>query len=112
MRQLRALIPIPFKMTYITSLTLVLMTYLSSGCASLPSPPQGDTCVINAPGGYAICEPISAAVQRQHVAPHDSSNKVPISSMDNWVAFSPETWGSIETYILQLKDRAVQQTYQ
>lgn len=96
MRQLRALIPI----------LLVL-----EACASLPPPPQGDTCVINALGGYAICEPISAAVAREHVNPHDSSNKVPISSMDNWVAFSPQTWGSIEKYILELKDRA-QQTCQ
>lgn len=92
-------------------LRALTITFLISACSTLPPPPQGDTCVINAAAGYAICEPISAAVAREHVNPHDSSNKVPISSMDNWVAFSPQTWGSIEKYILELKDRA-QQTCQ
>lgn len=87
---------------------LITIPLVLEGCASLPPPPQGYTCVLNVPAGYGICEAISTAVARKHVSPHDSSNKIPISSMDNWVAFDYRTWSEIEKYILELKDRATQ----
>lgn len=89
-------------------LALLTIILFSLSCASLPPPPQGDTCIIDIKNNDAICVPISSAIEREHVSPSDGTHRIWIRDMDNYVAFSPETWGSIEAYILKLKDRAGQ----
>lgn len=85
----------------------IIIPFLVS-CASLPPPPIGDTCIIDIDNNDAVCVPISSAIQREHVTAADGTHYIWIRDMDGYVAFSPDTWGSIEAYILKLKDRAQQ----
>lgn len=93
-------------MTRIEKTLLVLSMITLGSCASMPPPPEGDTCIIDATRGYAICVPIQSAIYRERIDLQDATYKLPLGALDNYVAFSPDTWKSIEGYIIKLKDRA------
>lgn len=83
--------------------TLIPILFLLSGCQSLPPPPKGDTCIVDVQAGGADCVSISQAVKLMRVDSQDMDSFVPFADMDNYVAFSPDSWAAIQAYIGKLK---------
>lgn len=99
---------------------LILVTILSAvinGCATqqIPPPPEGDTCVVDVANKGAECAPISAAAKalKRNIQARAESDAfiamirsmavqqafVNFSEMDNYVCYSPQTWGNIQAWI-------------
>ncbi len=107
----------PRKQSIQTLLVLLSLLFIF-GCASLPDPPKGNTCIGDVAQGGFDCMPIPQSspeieqmfeadpetiiVQVKLRAKSDGSF-VPFSAVDNWVAFDPDTWSSIQEYIGNLK---------
>jgi hypothetical protein len=77
--------------------------FLEAGCASLPPAPQGSTCIVDTGAAGADCVPIPTAINRGAVLAKDATTFVPFAQMNNYIAFSPSTWGNIQQYIEELK---------
>lgn len=108
----------------IAALLAALSLVYLSGCASLPAPPEGNTCIGDVAQGGFDCSPIpqdnstleelsntdpdTVIVMIKMRAKADGSF-VPFSAVDNWVAFDPQTWSNIQTYIGKLKIAAQKQ---
>jgi hypothetical protein len=90
--------------------TLLIGTLLVlSSCQSIPKPPVGETCIIDVANVDADCATIQASIKAQGDirGMRAATNEViPLSAMDNYVCFSPQTWGNIQTYINELKQIA------
>lgn len=107
--QLRLLIA-----TLLASLSIMFLV----SCADLPSAPQGNTCIGDVPQGGFDCVPIpqdaapleellnaepETVIVTVKLRAKADGTFVPFSQVDNWVAFDPETWANIQTYIGDLK---------
>lgn len=96
---------------------MLLMTLLvtSSGCSQLPDKPKGDLCVIDIRDQDLICVPMSVMTAPKtfkdfvKLVTSSSATHVPLSQADNYVAFSPDTYGNVEKYIKQLEEIAKNQ---
>lgn len=89
-------------------LTTILLV-LNAGCSSLPKAPTGYTCVVDVANNGADCSPISSAVRFRNNISQIKANAtifIPFAQMDNYVAFSPDSWGNIQVYINELKQLA------
>lgn len=90
-------------------LTSLLLILSCAGCNSLPKPPTGNTCIVDVANSGADCSPINTAIRLRGVIPQIKANAtifVPFNQMDNYVAFSPDTWANIQIYINELKQLA------
>lgn len=85
---------------------LITLFIILSGCNNLPDPPKGDLCVMDAQTESAVCVPIKKVMKKGDLDVRDGSHIVPIAQMDNWVAFSPDTWANIQSYTNELKNLA------
>ncbi len=97
-----------------------LILAILSNCASgqLPPPPKGRTCIGDVSSGGFDCSPIpqdlkpleemldtppESLVVNLKLNAKSTGDFVPFSGVDNWVAFDPDTWASIQSYIGSLK---------
>lgn len=91
---------------------LITISLVLSACASLPPPPSINTCIIaihtDLNSSYAVCVPSQSSIRKWHVDAADATTEIPLSTMDNYISFSPDDWSQIESYLLKLKDRAQQ----
>lgn len=91
------------KMLLLTSLIIF------SGCSGLPDKPKGDLCVIDIHDQNLVCVPISSMTEGMTFEQFYILSKtvnIPLDQADNYVAFSPDTYGNIEKYIKQLENIA------
>lgn len=83
----------------------IILLVVNCGClATLPKPPKGDLCVLDVQTATGECVHISKVAKREKLDRDDVSSHVSINTMDNWVAFSPDTWANIQVYINDLKE--------
>lgn len=87
-------------------LTILLGSLL--GCQSLPPPPKGEIYVMDISNNVAQCVPIEPSLVDQLYFVKGGCPAIPISKMDNFLAISPDTWQSIQGYIVKLKNLASQ----
>ena len=86
-------------------LLLIAWLLILSSCNSLPPPPSGSLCIVDEGSREAYCSSIPEAVAGQ-MPIHTT---VPITGMDKYVCFSPESYRNIQAYIQKLKRLAQQQ---
>lgn len=72
----------------------------------MPPKPQGSVCVIDIKDQFLICEPIASMTKIEdvrNIRQSHTAQLIPLSQADNYIAFSPDTWGNIELYINELE---------
>jgi hypothetical protein len=90
---------------------LIISSLLIVSCSSLPDKPSGDLCIIDIKDNELVCAPLSSIkinMSFKEFLALEKDNVIPLSQADNYVAFSPETYGNIQAYINKLELMAEQ----
>lgn len=96
---------------------LLIISSLLVGCAKIPTKPSVTLCVIDFPSNEAICG-TTLSQELESVKRMDYANvvmyikgasdvhRVPLSSMDHAIAFTPPEWEKVKNYMDDLMDYA------
>ena len=89
----------------------IISSLLVISCAgvTLPDKPQGNICTVDLPRLQLICAPINSAENIHDVFDKNffetrEVTKIPLSDVDKYIAFSPDTWGNVHIYIKNLEN--------
>jgi hypothetical protein len=74
------------------------------GCSSLPPAPEGDMCIMSPARDFAYCCEIPK--DKDEIEDPQNCYDLAIGEMENYTAFSPETWKNIRAYIKILEIQA------